>query len=147
MTTATNTATAFEPWQPTRLTALRRPLRFPAAALLLAVAGIHVPIIGQHLREAPYIGALFILLAILSTMLAVLLVTCDSAAVWLAAAAVAIAAIVAYVLSRSTGLPQIGDDIGNWFDPLGIVALTVETLAAVTAIRVLRTRSQVHARS
>ena len=124
------------------LTALRRPLRFPTAALLLATAGIHIPIIGQHLREAPYIGVLFILLALVATVLAVLLLTRDCTLVWLASAGMTIAAVLAYVLSRSIGLPQIGDDIGNWLDPLGLAALSVETLTVVAAIWVLRSRDQ-----
>jgi hypothetical protein len=48
--------------------------------------------------------------------------------------------IVAYVLSRSVGLPQIGDDIGNWLDPLGIAALSAEALTAVPALWTLGAR-------
>ena len=33
--------------------------------------------------------------------------------------------IVAYVLSRTTGLPQSSDDIGNWGQTLGIAMLFV----------------------
>jgi hypothetical protein len=37
-------------------------------------------------------------------------------------------AILAYALTRSMALAQIGDDVGNWTEPLGIVALTAEAL-------------------
>ena len=120
--------------------ARRAPQRFAAAALLLATAAIHITIIGQHLSEAPCIGALFLALVIVSTALAALLVSRDSTPAWLATASVTGAAIVAYVLSRSVGLPQIGDDIGNWLDPLGIAALSAETLTAALALYTLGTR-------
>lgn len=133
-------STTFELPQPVAAPAFRSLLRFPAAALMLATAGTHVPIIGEHLREAPYIGVLFILLTVASTILAVLLVLHDNAWVWLATAGVGAASVLAYLLSRSVGLPQIGDDIGNWLDPLGIAAISVEALAAVVAVWVLRSR-------
>lgn len=132
--------TTLERPQPVTSPALRSPLRFPTASLMLAAAGTHVPIISGHLREAPYIGVLFVLLAVVSTILAALLLVYDSAWVWLATAIVAAAAVVGYVLSRSIGLPQIGDDIGNWLDPLGMAAISVEALAAVVAVWVLRAR-------
>lgn len=135
------------PRRATSLIALRHPLRFPAAALLLAVAGLHIPIIGQHLREAPYIGVLFVLLVLSASVLAALLLTLDCPLTWLATACVADAAVLAYALSRSVGLPQIGDDIGNWLDPLGIAALSVEILTAVLSVRVLQSREPAVRRS
>ncbi len=34
---------------------------------------------------------------------------------------------------RTIGLPQIGDDIGNWGEPLGIVAIIAEATMLITA--------------
>ena len=43
-------------------------------------------------------------------------------------------AIVAFVLSRTVGLPQGADDIGNWTEPLGMASLFVEgSLVALSA--------------
>jgi hypothetical protein len=47
------------------------------------------------------------------------------------------AALVAYVLSRTIGLPQIRDDVGNWTEPWGIAAVAVESLLLVLSLAVL----------
>ncbi len=50
----------------------------------------------------------------------------------LVAAGLAASALIGFVLSRTTGLPNASDDIGNWTEPLGLAALFVE--GAVVAI-------------
>jgi hypothetical protein len=47
---------------------------------------------------------------------------------------VAALALIGYVLSRVVGLPQIGDDVGNWGDPLAIVAISFESLMLAAAL-------------
>lgn len=46
---------------------------------------------------------------------------------------VALAAVVAFLASRTVGLPQIHDDIGNWSEPLAVPALAVEVLTVAFA--------------
>ena len=55
-----------------------------------------------------------------------------------AAAAIAASAIVGYVLSRTTGLPNATDDIGNWTEPLGLASLVVEGCVVAVALGALR---------
>jgi negative regulator of sigma E activity len=43
-------------------------------------------------------------------------------------------AVAAYVLSRSVGLPQIGDDVGDWADPLGVVAVAAEVTLVIGGV-------------
>lgn len=112
-------------------------LRFPAAVFLYAAAGVHLPLIREHLHEAPYIGWLFIALAVTAAALATALLLRDSLVLWLLTAAASASAITAYVLSRSVGLPQIPDDIGDWSDPRGVAALAVESAALVLAVGAL----------
>ncbi|MEU8964203.1 hypothetical protein AB0C89_21210 [Streptomyces sp. NPDC048491] len=117
---------------------LHHPLRFPAA-LLLAIAGaVHIPVIPQHLQEAPYIGALFIVLTAVCLGLALGLPGYDSTTLWAASGLVTAATVLAYALSRTVGLPQIGDDVGNWTDPLGLAAIASEGLTAALAATALR---------
>jgi hypothetical protein len=71
----------------------------------------------------------------------------DPAPRWLALALLlAVAPLVGYVLSRTTGLPGADDDVGNWTDPLGMASLWVEGAVALTAgyalARVPRTAPQ-----
>jgi len=40
-------------------------------------------------------------------------------------------------LSRLYGEPQGGDDIGNWWEPLGLASLFVEAAVAAVAMHVL----------
>lgn len=43
-------------------------------------------------------------------------------------------ALIAYVLSRTTGLPQSMDDIGNWSEPIGVVNVFAEAIVLAVAI-------------
>lgn len=117
---------------------LHSPLRWWAVPLLLITAGVHVPLIPEHLREAPYVGVLFAVLTTACLVLAVLLVLSDSAVVWAATGLATLLAVAAFLLSRTVGLPQLADDIGNWTEPLGLPALLAETAALVVAAYALR---------
>ncbi len=119
----------------------RSPLRWVVAALLLVTAAVHVPLVPMHLREAPYVGVLFIVLAVVCVALAVAVVLHDSAMVWELSGTVTLLALVAFLASRTVGLPQIGDDVGNWSDPLGFPAITAELLATLVAAYALKQHS------
>jgi hypothetical protein len=100
--------------------------------MLLATAGTHIPLVRMHLDEAPYIGVLFILLSAVSIVLAVGVAVWDTRLMWLATGVVGALAVVAFFASRTVGLPQIGDDVGNWTEPLGLLSILSE--AAVVAV-------------
>ncbi len=112
---------------------VRSPWRLLAAIGAVGQAVAHLPVIEQHLSEAPYIGVGFVLLAIAGIVLGTLLLVADTPAVWVSTLVVAALALVGYFLSRTIGLPQIGDDIGNWGEPLGIVAIIAEATMLITA--------------
>ena len=120
---------------------VRVPTRSVAPAVLPTLAALgsigeavaHVPVIEPHLVEAPYIGIGFVLLVVAGFYLAVRLVVDPDELVWAATGGVAALALLGYVLSRSVGLPQIGDDVGAWADPLGITAVSCEVLMIVAA--------------
>ena len=117
------------------------PLRLVAAAGALAEAISHLPLLMQSLSETPYIGVGFLLLSIAGFLLAQLLVSNDSPAVWFSTAVVAALAMIGYILSRTTGLPQLHDYIGSWGYPLGVVSLVGEgtmLLAALLHIQRIR---------
>ena len=119
---------------------LDSPWRWAGAALLLVTAGTHVPLVPEHLEEAPYVGVLFIVLSVASLVLAVLLVRWDTPLVWAASGVMTLLALVAFFASRTVGLPEIGDDIGNWSEPLGYPAVAVEALVTAAAAIVLGNR-------
>ncbi|WP_151083644.1 hypothetical protein [Nocardioides cynanchi] len=111
----------------------RSPSQWCASFLLLIAAGTHIPLISDHLEEAPYVGWLFIALSVVCIALAVAILFVDHVGVWVISAAVCLAAVVAFLASRTIGLPQIRDDVGNWTDPLGIPAVASEVLMVALA--------------
>jgi hypothetical protein len=116
----------------------RSPAQWCASFLLLVAAGTHIPLISDHLDEAPYVGWLFIVLSAVCIVLAVAILFVDNPGVWILSGAVCLAAVVAFLASRTVGLPQIGDDVGNWTEPLGIPAVASEALMVVLACAHLR---------
>ena len=56
------------------------------ATAAAGAAAAHIPLTGRHLDEAPYMGALFILLIIVSITLAIAAIIYDAPTVYLAAA-------------------------------------------------------------
>ncbi|MGH3497681.1 MAG: hypothetical protein ACRDP1_09480 [Nocardioidaceae bacterium] len=115
-------------------------LRYPAAILALVAATAHVPVTPAHLKEAPYIGVLFIVLTVACILLATALLLRDAPVVWLLLAVTCGLAVLAYVYSRVFGLPMMADDIGHWLEPLGIVSIVTEALATIVAVTALRHR-------
>lgn len=109
----------------------RRPWRLLAAVGAVTESIAHIPVTQEHLSEAPYIGVGFVLLTIAGLVLALLLPEHDTDQVWVMTGVVAGLALTGLVLSRTIGLPQIHDDIGNWTGPLAIVAAVGEVIMLV----------------
>src|SRR3954465_4395106 len=91
----------------------------PTAMVLLAAAAAHLPVIGPHLSEAPYVGYSFIGFGLAATMVAVALVVRGRRALLVAGAGLCAAALAAYAATRLVAFPLIGDDVGNWAEPAG----------------------------
>jgi hypothetical protein len=104
-----------------------------AAIGLLGIALVHILDAIPTFKELPYEGWLYVGLIAASVILAGALVSGASRRVWSAVAGLAGAAILAYVYSRTVGLPRAGDDIGNWSEPLGVASLFVEGAVVVVA--------------
>lgn len=93
--------------------ARRTPWRWPLAALALVAAAAHVPVIGPHLDEAPYLGEEFIVLTAACLLLALGALVCDSVAVYAMSALACGLAVIGYVITRLVAFPQLGDEVGN----------------------------------
>jgi manganese oxidase len=114
--------------------------RFVAAAAALVALAAHLPITGPHLREAPYVGVLFLALEAACLLLAVGLVAHPRPWLWRSAELVGALAVAAYLLSRAFGLPQMAEDRGDWTNPLGVIAVTAESTLVLVAVRARRRR-------
>jgi hypothetical protein len=108
--------------------------RWLAVLALLVTGGIHLALVPEHFEEAAYAGWLFLVDGLAALALAAVLLVTDRRWVWVVSGLVAGATVAAYVLSRTAGLPQLGDDVGSWTDPLSFPALAAEVTVVVVAI-------------
>jgi hypothetical protein len=93
---------------------------------LAAIALIHLLDAVSKYGEAHYIFFLYIVLMVSTLTAAAVLLRLDSRSAWSLAVLATAATLIAYVLSRTTGLPQASQDIGNWSDSLGLASVFVE---------------------
>ena len=116
--------------------------RAAAVVGLAGVALIHLIDLPDKLEETPYVGWMYIGAIVGSLTLAGALILTTHRRVWAATGALAGSVIAGYVLSRTTGLPNAGGDIGNWGEPLGIASLLVEGCLVALSAGVLAVRRQ-----
>lgn len=108
---------------------------------LAAIAAIHILDLPGKLAETPYLG--FAYLGIIGAALVLIerVVRASRLIDYLASAGLAAAVLLGYAINRTVGLPGATDDIGNWFEPLGLLSLFVEGFVvwqAVSALLVIR---------
>src|SRR3954447_21029120 len=106
--------------------------RSVAAVGLAGIALIHLLDSLGKFQETPYMGWMYVGLMISCLAVAAALLHTHSREAWVATIALPASAIVGFVLTRTVGLPQAHEDIGNWSEPLGLAALFVE--GAVIAV-------------
>jgi hypothetical protein len=83
----------------------------------------------QHkYQEVPYLGISYMALIFSAIVAAAMLIHSNSRAAWMLAGAVSLGTIVGFTLTRTVGLPQSMDDIGNWLEPMGLASLFVEVI-------------------
>ncbi|MDQ1748101.1 MAG: hypothetical protein QOD07_2364 [Frankiaceae bacterium] len=118
-------------------------LRWPTAVALLVAAAAHVPVVPEHLREAPYMGALFVGFTAVAAALAVVLAVRGSASVpFVLSGLLCAAAVGMYCLTRVVAFPQLGDDVGNWGETAGVVSLASEAAVVALSAAYLRGRGR-----
>jgi hypothetical protein len=104
--------------------------RAMGALALIALAVIHVVDLPATLGPLPLIGIGYFGIIVASLGVGAAFIAWSHWLVWAAAGAVAVMAMGGYVLTRALPGGFLGDhgDVGNWRCPLGIAALSVETL-------------------
>ena len=93
---------------------------------LAAIALIHLLDLDSKWHETKYQFVLFVILIVASLAGAAMLLGRHPKQGWWLAIGCSAATLVAYTLSRSTGLPSATDDVGNWLESLGLASLFVE---------------------
>ena len=115
-------------WQPDRGAAVA--VRAVGALALIALAVIHVVDLPGTLGPIPLVGIGYLGIIAGSVLVGGVLLARPNWLAWAAAAAVAVSAMGGYILTRALPGGFLGDhgDVGNWRCPLGIAALSVESV-------------------
>lgn len=101
---------------------------------MMGIGLIHLLDIHGKLTATPYMFWMYVGLIVGSIAVAFELVRTGDRRAWFAGTLLAAGAVGGFLLSRTVGLPQSMDDIGNWSEPLGIASLFVEgSLIALSA--------------
>jgi hypothetical protein len=119
-------------------TPLQLGCRWALAGLAVISALAHLPLVGEHLYEAPYMGWEFIVFIVACLLIAIAAATFDTAALYAVAAMTGGLAVAGYFVTRVIALPGLGHDVGDWFEPLGVVAVLAETAMVLVAVVSLR---------
>jgi len=110
-----------------------------AVGLVGVTAVLHLVQAPQDLGEVPFRGALFVFNGILGLAAAYGIWRGSKTWGWLLGLLVAGGALAFFFISRAVAIPGWGDEIGSWFEPIGMLAVLVEagfvTLALMTLTR------------
>ena len=110
-------------------------MRAVGAAALAALAMIHVIDLPGTLGPTPLIGAGYFGIIAAAVVTGGVMITRSHWLAWAAATALAASAMGGYVLTRTVpGFLGDHGDVGNWRCPLGIAALSVETLLILLVV-------------
>src|SRR6202167_3379648 len=109
--------------------------RAVSAVALAALAVIHVVDLPGTLGPTPLVGFGYFGIIAAAVLVGWAMIARSHWLAWAAAGAVAVSAMGGYVLTRALSGGFLGDhgDVGNWRCPLGIAALSVETLIIALA--------------
>jgi hypothetical protein len=116
------------------------PVSLVAFALLLAVGLVHIEDQGGFIGNVtPLYMAVGYYLVEIAAAITIPMILRRKTGAWALASLVSIGPFIAYILSRSVGLPGDPGDVGNWGYVLGTVSLIVEgTLFILSTVCLLR---------
>lgn len=117
-----------------------------AGLVLMALTGlIHLVEAPEYFEEERYVGVLF-LVAAAGAVVSMYGIWKDQAWGWLLGIVVAGGSVVAYLASRTVGLPGFRENSWSEFlEPSGLFSLVVEILFTIVAVRVLTSNADVAA--
>lgn len=100
--------------------------RWAGVFLVLLVGVIHLIEAPEHFQFAGYLGALFLLVFAGSVLAALGIFRGARSWGWTLGAVLSGVALVAYLISRTFGLPGLAEGAGAWDEPLGSLAMILE---------------------
>jgi hypothetical protein len=123
-------------WQPDQGAAVAA--RTVGVLALIALAVIHVVDLPGTLGATPLVGIGYLGIIAVAVLIGGVLLARPDRLAWAAAAGLAVSAMGGYILTRALPGGFLGDhgDVGNWRCPLGIAALSVESVIILLALLV-----------
>jgi hypothetical protein len=115
-------------------------VKWLAIAAILATGLIHVVDARDAFGDATYKGLLFIGNGVGALAAAIGIYRDQRALGWLLGLLVAGGAILAYVASRTIGLPGLPPEPDAWLEPIGVASLLCETLFVILFMVTRRAR-------
>jgi hypothetical protein len=116
--------------------------RMVAIAGLGGIALVHVLQAPDAFTETTYLGILFVGAIVTSLVLAAILTQTSDDRAWAAAGGLGALILLGYFLSRTSGLPDASNDVGEWTEPLGLASLVAEGLVVCVTTGVLVARRE-----
>ena len=101
---------------------------------LVGIAGVHIMDLPAKWTETFYLAVMYLGIIAFAGFLIERLVVKISLRDYAASALLSAAVLLGYVINRSVGMPGAMDDIGNWFEPLGLLSISVELFAVWHAV-------------
>ena len=113
------------------MTAPSAPVKWLAIAAILGTGLIHAVEAQDAFGDAKYKGLLFVANGVGALVTAIAIYRDRSALGWLLGLLVAGGALLAYVASRTIGLPGLPAEPDAWLEPAGVASLMCETLFVI----------------
>ena len=96
---------------------------------LVGLAGVHIMDLPGKWEETFYLALGYIAIIVVAAVLIERLTVRGSRFDYLASAALSSGVLLGFVVNRTVGMPGAMGDIGNWFEPLGMLSLALEMFA------------------
>jgi hypothetical protein len=113
----------------TNIASLERQLHNRRSAVIMGLVGL----VGVHIMDLPgkwtetfYLAVMYLGVIAFGAFLIERLIVKVSSRDYLAAALLSTAVLGGYIVNRSVGMPGAMGDIGNWFEPLGLLSIAIE---------------------
>jgi hypothetical protein len=105
---------------------------------LAGIAAIHIMDLPGKFAETPYLAWGYLGIIAACGILIERIATAQRKQDYAAAAFLSVGVLLGFILDRTTGMPGATGDIGNWFEPLGLLSVVVEVWAVVQAVQGMR---------
>jgi len=96
---------------------------------LVGLAGVHIMDLPAKWTETFYMAVMYLGIIGLAFLIIERLVVKVSTRDYMLSAILSLGVLLGYIVNRTVGMPGATGDIGNWFEPLGLLSIAIELFA------------------